>query len=551
MAILLATGCSDFVGKRPAHPNPWRPPDQSAQLRPAALVIDDPWHGPVHVAKVRVLASAEYRSQVPNWRQRVASQIAAVNPLLVEALGLRLEIVDYRDWDLAASEDVHTAGDALVMQHPGNDVDWVIGMIGALPRIVTDYHALGAARPRGRHIILRGMHSLAEAREIGGRINAQMYQERLRHKEKAVFLHELAHTLGAGHESDPHLIMSPIYSDRVSRFSPQGLALIRVGLAERLGRSPDPDPGAGLRPVDRASYEEANRRLRAGDAEGALDAAADLFELQGDQPAVALLECAVRERLPAGRGALAACRRATDLAPADPDPALRVAELAAGEPAADQLAGLARVRARLQARAGKPAQPQWARLAALYRRIDLPTAAAQAAAAAGEPAAQVAAWAQQSRTRLVILDGLAEERELAYVASMRRLLRAIDPARPTATERDVAAARRSLGALPGFDLILCDLAARRMRHQAAETHCGRVLATMPGASWAHFLLGALAAQRRAHARAIEHLRAAIAADPDLAAAYVSLARVHQAQGDVLGLQKVKNDYRRQFKQPLR
>ncbi|HTQ05884.1 MAG TPA: matrixin family metalloprotease, partial [Polyangiaceae bacterium] len=160
-------------------------------------------------------------------------------------------------------------------------------------------------------------------------------------KAAVVLLHELGHTLGALHERDRTNIMNPRYSTSVRRFSPEALDVMRAVLAHRtasgdldapgkrtlvglLRREPSPwvpeeraselarfdvhtpeaAPAArapapsALAPEDQSAFEEASRRLAAGDPEGALRVGKPLFDAYPDVAQVSELRC----KIALGRG---------------------------------------------------------------------------------------------------------------------------------------------------------------------------------------------------------------------------------------------------------
>jgi biopolymer transport protein ExbD len=66
-----------------------------------------------------------------------------------------------------------------------------------------------------------------------------LYEARRRHKQTAVFLHELGHNLGVSHERDPETIMNATYSNNSASFSDEARAIMLRTLEQRLGGRSD------------------------------------------------------------------------------------------------------------------------------------------------------------------------------------------------------------------------------------------------------------------------------------------------------------------------
>jgi hypothetical protein len=239
------------------------------QLAPAPLVARrwatrPPGESP-RVLRLRIYADGDYRSAGANWQDRVRGLVAELNQLLTPAFAVRFEAEAFRRWDRPPGSGALPALlDELEAMDRGDDVDWVVGLVSALPVVSQSFHDLGVARSPGRHLLVRGVSSIAELEQLRQAFptlqNAEreaLYSRRKSHKERAIFLHEWAHTLGLGHTDRGTHIMSPGYSSRTSLLDEGECERIASALARRpppaknAASAPDPTlprlprPGAG------------------------------------------------------------------------------------------------------------------------------------------------------------------------------------------------------------------------------------------------------------------------------------------------------------------
>lgn len=190
--------------------------------------------------KLRVHATPRYAATNLDWQRRFVVTIEDANRVLVPTLGARLEMLEPVSWVPAASEDDL---DALLKElhgsDPGDDIDWVIGLAAAGPRLELAFRQLGMA-DIGKHLVLRGMSNAAEYQaiqvqfaELDEEERTKLYHARLQHKATTVFLHELGHTLGAIHEHDAASIMNPQYDTKTVTFSAETVQLMQVTMQSR------------------------------------------------------------------------------------------------------------------------------------------------------------------------------------------------------------------------------------------------------------------------------------------------------------------------------
>lgn len=237
----------------------------AARYEPAALVSELASDGPVRPVRLRVYADEGYRAGGAGWGARFRRQIEDLNALLERWFAIRFEIEGLHRWERQEpSGSIEPMLKELERFDPARDVDWVVGLVTPLPLVETSFHHLGAARSGGRHFIVRGMPSQAEFDAFARAFKAldrdqreQLYERRKAHKERAVFLHEWAHTLGVGHVDDPTCIMAPTYSHHSARFTAADGRAILATLDERLEGRVERRPGDEAERLPRAPFHPA------------------------------------------------------------------------------------------------------------------------------------------------------------------------------------------------------------------------------------------------------------------------------------------------------
>jgi hypothetical protein len=255
---LLALGAALLGAAAPAL-GQWQKNEQelqreaALQLAPAPLVARRwatlPAGTSPRVLRLRFYADGDYRSAGPNWQDRVRGLVAELNQLLTPAFGVRFEAEAFRRWDRRPGAGALPALlDELEAMDRGDDVDWVVGLVSALPMVSQSFHDLGVARVPGRHLLVRGASSIAELEQLRQAFptlqqaeRELLYSRRKSHKERAIFLHEWAHTLALGHTDRGTHIMSPGYSSRTSLLDEKECERI----ASALGKRPSPARNAG------------------------------------------------------------------------------------------------------------------------------------------------------------------------------------------------------------------------------------------------------------------------------------------------------------------
>lgn len=241
-ALVSATAC--FVGYDSRWGEAKRAQQHAAADSKPASIIASPGDVAAPDAgrkslSIRVRPSSSYLAQTVDVPKRVADLLDDANGVLWPSLGVRLELDRIQPWSSDVDQQLQPALDALSREDEGNDVDVVVGMIGALPRQTDSLHELGMATLLGRHVVVRaasraGEHDAIDRSfyELSQDERSRLVRLRERHRALAVFLHEFGHTLGAVHETDPRSLMHSSYDSKMSGFSGGAVSLMRVALAD-------------------------------------------------------------------------------------------------------------------------------------------------------------------------------------------------------------------------------------------------------------------------------------------------------------------------------
>jgi predicted Zn-dependent protease len=281
---------------------------QAAQLRPAQLEHGQggEWHA-LRTMRVRLYADPALIKK-GGVRSEFEDRLAHANHVLEAGVRLRLTLESVRDLPAQApASDTGVLLSALQRLDDAKDVDFVVALVAASPVVTLSFHDLGRANVLGKHVVVRTMDDAAELRALEGfdtlsaDERSKLYQQRKRHKEMSVLLHEIGHALGALHTRDNYDLMHPSYDNHMQGFAPANLELMRYVVAERMAAEDARDPAALLQRItdylkrsdfpgwveeERKSYlVELGQALQQGRAPPASSAAA-----QASEPAAAPAE---------------------------------------------------------------------------------------------------------------------------------------------------------------------------------------------------------------------------------------------------------------------
>ena len=222
---------------------------QAAELRPAELQHDASSWRALRSLRMRLYLSV--KGDLALQRREFEERLVRANQVLESALRVRLVLEDVRELALAqpGSADTEATLRELEQRDPGQDVDVVVALIEASPIVTLSFHELGRARVLGKHMVVRTMDDVAELRALetfdtlDQEERSRLYQQRKRHKETSVLLHELGHVLGALHTRDRLELMHPAHDNAMSGFAAANLELMKVVVDARLSdpaRSDEP-----------------------------------------------------------------------------------------------------------------------------------------------------------------------------------------------------------------------------------------------------------------------------------------------------------------------
>jgi hypothetical protein len=574
---------------------------------PATLETPQKYDGEIRTAKVRVYADNEYRLQNLRWEDRFGDELDYANQLLQPMLGVRLE-PQFVKWDRQQGETLQAVLDELKAKDKGDDVAWVFGLTGSLDMVSVVTDELGMAYDLDGWIVLRGFSDAAERKmfeaalpDLSAAERAELFEARHRHKQASILIHMLGHTLGAVHETDESWLMYRQYNKDMARESDKNRDLMLMAIEDRLRPGVErkrADVAAkqlamleatdwgGWDPADRQRAADELRKIvdvaksgkTADDVPAAIyaqyqralalatggkldEAVAELEPLIAAYPAnanlrILLCQIELKRGGPSAEPAQKACDRAVDLAGGDPKPHIWIASAFLAN---HDIAGARKQLLLAEAKVPNLAAPNdgWLELARAYQGMG---AIAWAEAAIGKTGAgehEIIAWAKTTRARYGVPAtgkyAVAPEEEAAAVTAVRQILDAVYANKFSDAEKAARAAEKKWPKLPGLAAARCDLELRQEQVDAAKRKCNTAIAAYPDASWAQYLAGIIELRKTSAAATtsgIDHLKLAIAADPELGQAWRALAKAYARAKDDDALKQLGADYQARFGQAL-
>src|ERR1043165_1332579 len=243
------------------------------KLVPAQLTARGKWKGEIRVAKVRVWADDDYRAQNMRWQHGFDEQLDYANQVFTPMLGVRLE-AEYKNWERhAPGATLEEALEELTRFDTDEDAVWIVGLTSSLTLVSGSFDQLGLASLEDRHVVLRGHADIEERKaferafpDIKRENREQLLEARRRHKTTCVLIHELAHSLGALHETEPGKVMNASYSHLAAQISDRNRELMRLTIEDRLKPTSARDPRGTAQQVlaaldvEWSGWDEGDRR---------------------------------------------------------------------------------------------------------------------------------------------------------------------------------------------------------------------------------------------------------------------------------------------------
>lgn len=520
--------------------------DYAETLRPAPLdaappsTDKPPRDSPKSTLRVRVWADGDYRGQTPRWEARIRDQFDRANALLESTLGTRLVVIEIKAWDRSGALTENGLAPALLQLEqadPAEDVDFSVGFVSSNQVFTASQEQLGFARLFGRHLLLRGMFSLAEYEGIRASLDKltpeeaeRLARERRFHREAGVLLHEVAHALGGFHEAWSRSLLAPAHDPKQAGFSPEATALLAVCIAHRRDKTGESrarfaaeyrEKAAAVEPWDPADREHALAYLQVAGVHP-----------PGAAPAL--------RQLPQGASSNELIARSRAL-------------MERHQPPAPDEAVTFLLDAEQQLSAGPANAQSWLELAATFERAQVCSGAERAARRAGDLGESVLASCITLRRRVSLKAGersVPERREHRYVAAFEQARQQLDRGRLDAAVALAEDLGRRFPGSPAPSVLTCFARTRQGSRGAAREACTQACAAVPEAFAPRYLLGLVEAAEQRWELARSHFERALALDDTPYDAWASLLALHEKTKDRSAAAALREKHLQRFGAPV-
>ncbi|HEY8072950.1 MAG TPA: hypothetical protein VIF62_02540, partial [Labilithrix sp.] len=107
------------------------------------------------VMRLRAHVTSAYGAQVIDPKREVEDIVEEANGVVEPLLGVHITVQEVKSWELSGDDDLDKCLKLLASEDKGDDVEWVAGFVGALPKTTYRFHDVGRANVVGKHMVLR------------------------------------------------------------------------------------------------------------------------------------------------------------------------------------------------------------------------------------------------------------------------------------------------------------------------------------------------------------------------------------------------------------
>lgn len=240
LGLVATVGCYDST---------WGESKRAQEHTAAALAPSALQGGPkalppmaAHTFRLRAFATPAFAAETLEWTKEVTAIVDDANQIAAPAIGLRLELVSTTAWPGPApdQQDLTASMVQLRTVAPAEDVEFVLGLVGGLPKVSWSFDQIGLAEIGGHHLVIRSSADLREADAIDQGLSdldpaerSKLVRARRRHRAVVTLLHEVGHAMFAIHVDAKEQVMSPAYSSKTTGFGPDATDMLRIAVKHR------------------------------------------------------------------------------------------------------------------------------------------------------------------------------------------------------------------------------------------------------------------------------------------------------------------------------